>query len=97
MRIAPPEAPVTGYMFGKGIYFADMVSKSANYCCTNRTNNTGRNFHYYCYIIRSILNEKNVIGGRFILLKYNFFVYLEKLYFLFFIVRLKIDIVLIIY
>ncbi|VDP88466.1 unnamed protein product [Echinostoma caproni] len=34
MRIAPPEAPVTGYMFGKGIYFADMVSKSANYCCT---------------------------------------------------------------
>eukprot|EP00088_Acartia_fossae_P027428 TRINITY_DN2818_c0_g1_i6.p2 TRINITY_DN2818_c0_g1~~TRINITY_DN2818_c0_g1_i6.p2 ORF type:complete len:122 (-),score=36.27 TRINITY_DN2818_c0_g1_i6:314-679(-) len=28
-------------MFGKGIYFADMVSKSANYCCTNRTNNTG--------------------------------------------------------
>ena len=24
LRIAPPEAPVTGYMFGKGIYFADM-------------------------------------------------------------------------
>ncbi|GBG92800.1 hypothetical protein CBR_g57225 [Chara braunii] len=34
LRIAPPEAPVTGYMFGKGVYFADMVSKSANYCCT---------------------------------------------------------------
>uniref|UniRef100_A0A0N5ART2 Poly [ADP-ribose] polymerase n=1 Tax=Syphacia muris TaxID=451379 RepID=A0A0N5ART2_9BILA len=32
LRIAPPEAPVTGYMFGKGIYFADMSSKSANYC-----------------------------------------------------------------
>jgi len=32
LRIAPPEAPSTGYMFGKGIYFADMVSKSANYC-----------------------------------------------------------------
>ncbi|CAB4291840.1 unnamed protein product [Prunus armeniaca] len=32
LRIAPPEAPVTGYMFGKGIYFADMFSKSANYC-----------------------------------------------------------------
>ena len=31
LRIAPPEAPVTGYMFGKGIYFADCVSKSANY------------------------------------------------------------------
>ena len=36
LRIAPPEAPVTGYMFGKGIYFADMVSKSANYCGTSK-------------------------------------------------------------
>lgn len=33
LRIAPPEAPATGYMFGKGIYLADMSSKSANYCC----------------------------------------------------------------
>ncbi|KAJ9139352.1 hypothetical protein NKR23_g7915 [Pleurostoma richardsiae] len=32
LRIAPPEAPVTGYMFDKGIYLADMSSKSANYC-----------------------------------------------------------------
>lgn len=32
LRIAPPEAPVSGYMFGKGIYLADVVSKSANYC-----------------------------------------------------------------
>ena len=32
LRIAPPEAPTTGYMFGKGLYFADMVSKSAQYC-----------------------------------------------------------------
>ena len=32
LRIAPPEAPVTGYMFGKGVYFADSVTKSANYC-----------------------------------------------------------------
>merc|ERR1719334_2163346 len=31
LRIAPPEAPATGYMFGKGIYFADCASKSANY------------------------------------------------------------------
>ena len=35
LRIAPPEAPSTGYMFGKGVYFADSSSKSANYCfCT---------------------------------------------------------------
>jgi len=31
LKIAPPEAPVTGYMFGKGVYFADASSKSANY------------------------------------------------------------------
>lgn len=88
LRIAPPEAPVTGYMFGlskftaehstsfsghylswsfffyidlakpflfvvvgacwptcvfpgKGVYFADMVSKSANYCFSTRTKNVG--------------------------------------------------------
>lgn len=41
LRIAPPEAPVTGYMFGKGIYFADMSSKSANYCFANQQNNVG--------------------------------------------------------
>ncbi|KXS13693.1 PARP-domain-containing protein [Gonapodya prolifera JEL478] len=41
LRIAPPEAPVTGYMFGKGVYFADAVSKSANYCFASRTNPTG--------------------------------------------------------
>jgi len=32
LRIAPKEAPVSGYMFGKGVYFADSSSKSANYC-----------------------------------------------------------------
>ncbi|KAJ3279593.1 hypothetical protein HK104_001312 [Borealophlyctis nickersoniae] len=31
LRIAPIEAPVSGYMFGKGIYFADTFSKSINY------------------------------------------------------------------
>eukprot|EP01129_Flabellula_baltica_P002999 TRINITY_DN12865_c0_g1_i1.p1 TRINITY_DN12865_c0_g1~~TRINITY_DN12865_c0_g1_i1.p1 ORF type:complete len:501 (-),score=112.46 TRINITY_DN12865_c0_g1_i1:47-1489(-) len=32
LRIAPPEAPVTGYFLGKGIYLADMVSVSSQYC-----------------------------------------------------------------
>ena len=31
LKIAPPEAPSTGYMFGKGIYFADMLDKSYAY------------------------------------------------------------------
>ncbi|SJL05268.1 related to poly polymerase [Armillaria ostoyae] len=41
LRIAPPEAPVNGYMFGKGVYFADMMSKSAGYCYPGLSNNTG--------------------------------------------------------
>ncbi len=40
LRIAPPEAPVSGYMFGKGIYLADMSSKSANYCCSDISDGT---------------------------------------------------------
>ena len=32
LKIAPAEAPSTGYLFGKGLYFADMFSKSINYC-----------------------------------------------------------------
>ncbi|KAJ0024448.1 hypothetical protein Pint_07038 [Pistacia integerrima] len=41
LRIAHPEAPATGYMFGKGIYFADLVSKSAQYCYTDKKNPVG--------------------------------------------------------
>ncbi|XP_009618006.1 poly [ADP-ribose] polymerase 2 [Nicotiana tabacum] len=41
LRIAPPEAPSTGYMFGKGVYFADMFSKSANYCYASSTARDG--------------------------------------------------------
>eukprot|EP01114_Cavostelium_apophysatum_P007265 TRINITY_DN1927_c0_g1_i1.p1 TRINITY_DN1927_c0_g1~~TRINITY_DN1927_c0_g1_i1.p1 ORF type:complete len:935 (-),score=347.88 TRINITY_DN1927_c0_g1_i1:64-2868(-) len=35
LRIAPPEAPKTGYRFGKGVYFADVISKSGSYCFTS--------------------------------------------------------------
>ncbi|XP_077495546.1 poly [ADP-ribose] polymerase 2-like [Amblyomma americanum] len=41
LRIAPPEVPSNGYMFGKGIYFADCVSKSANYCISERRTEEG--------------------------------------------------------
>ncbi|XP_072988764.1 poly [ADP-ribose] polymerase 1 isoform X1 [Typha latifolia] len=41
LRIAPPEAPATGYMFGKGVYFADLVSKSAQYCYVDRKDPVG--------------------------------------------------------
>ncbi|KAJ5817241.1 hypothetical protein N7447_009474 [Penicillium robsamsonii] len=41
LRIAPPEAPVNGYMFGKGVYLADISSKSANYCCPYNSGGMG--------------------------------------------------------
>ncbi|XP_070578606.1 poly [ADP-ribose] polymerase 1-like [Ptychodera flava] len=41
LRIAPPEAPVSGYLYGKGIYFADMVAKSMWYCRTSKADNIG--------------------------------------------------------
>ncbi len=41
LRIAPPEAPATGYMFGKGVYLADISSKSANYCVPDVSGNIG--------------------------------------------------------
>lgn len=41
LRIAPPEAPVSGYMFDKGIYLADIATKSANYCYAGASDNTG--------------------------------------------------------
>eukprot|EP00033_Pygsuia_biforma_P002755 GCRY01003044.1.p1 GENE.GCRY01003044.1~~GCRY01003044.1.p1 ORF type:complete len:802 (-),score=261.54 GCRY01003044.1:417-2822(-) len=32
LQIAPPQAPHSGFMFGKGLYFANMASKSVQYC-----------------------------------------------------------------
>lgn len=32
LKIAPPEVPNSGYMFGKGIYLADCFEKSLGYC-----------------------------------------------------------------
>lgn len=41
LRIAPPEAPVNGYAFGKGVYLADVSSKSAQYCTAGMSGGTG--------------------------------------------------------
>eukprot|EP01119_Soliformovum_irregulare_P008564 TRINITY_DN2167_c0_g1_i2.p1 TRINITY_DN2167_c0_g1~~TRINITY_DN2167_c0_g1_i2.p1 ORF type:complete len:646 (-),score=208.95 TRINITY_DN2167_c0_g1_i2:25-1962(-) len=42
LRIAPPEAPAHGYMFGKGLYFADVFAKSVEYCGQLNTTREGR-------------------------------------------------------
>jgi poly [ADP-ribose] polymerase len=41
LKIAPIEAPVSGYMFGKGAYFADLASKAMNYCCSGVSDGWG--------------------------------------------------------
>jgi len=36
LKIAPPEAPTTGYLLGKGIYFSDAFAKSKMYVSGNK-------------------------------------------------------------
>lgn len=62
LKIAPPEAPATGYMFGKGIYFADVVTKSANYCATSRTNNTA--LMLMCQVALGNMQKLNTANHR---------------------------------
>lgn len=40
LKIAPSEA-VIGCMFGKGLYFSDMIGNSAQYCYAKQSNNIG--------------------------------------------------------
>ena len=41
LRIAPPEAPHTGYVHGKGIYFANQIGLSFSYGCPHLSNGVG--------------------------------------------------------
>ena len=51
LKIAPPEAPKTGYMFGKGVYFADVFSKSLGYCSPYYSNN------YFMFLCEVVLGQ----------------------------------------
>ena len=51
LKIAPPEAPMTGYMFGKGVYFADMYKKSINYCDTIQDKSNSKQIKNYSFIL----------------------------------------------
>lgn len=57
LRIAPPEAPVSGYLFGKGIYLADMIDKSAAYCRSYGSDIA------LCLLIEGALGDQNVLLG----------------------------------
>ena len=67
LRIAPPEAPVTGYMFGKGVYFADVSSKSANYCYATKSKNVG--LILLCEVCRYIPYMTEFFSARFYMLE----------------------------
>lgn len=41
LKIAPKEAPSSGYMFGKGVYLADICTKAARYCNATPENPEG--------------------------------------------------------
>jgi poly [ADP-ribose] polymerase 2/3/4 len=41
LRIALASAPANGYAFGKGVYLADVSSKSAKYCMSSMSGGTG--------------------------------------------------------
>lgn len=40
LKVPGAEVPVTGFAFGKGIYFTDCSSKAAEYCHATQSNNT---------------------------------------------------------
>lgn len=41
LKIAPPEASAIGCSFGKGLYFADVIEKSAGFCYAHQSNDIG--------------------------------------------------------
>ena len=56
LKIAPPEVPNMGYMFGKGVYFADYFGKSEGYCTAESGSATG----YFLLLCEVVLGESLV-------------------------------------
>jgi ankyrin repeat protein/predicted DNA-binding WGR domain protein len=76
LKIAPIEAPCTGYRFGKGIYFSDLFSKSYGYTGTNAWgNNNERCYMLMCEVAlgktfehgirHEFKSEKALLNGNF--------------------------------
>lgn len=64
LRIAPPEAPTTGYMFGKGVYFADMFSKSLAYSSSRISNKQESTLLLLCDV--ALGNMREINGAEYI-------------------------------
>lgn len=62
LKIKPSSAIHTGSMFGRGIYFADCSTKSANYCCGYNNSSTGNldtNYLFVCDVATGKIKEYN--------------------------------------
>ena len=66
LKIAPPEAPSTGYLFGKGLYFADMFSKSIQYCDTIYDKNTKKTYSYIllCEVVLGKIFSSDILKSK---------------------------------
>lgn len=54
LRTPPKEAPLSAYMFGKGVYFSDCVSEAANMCKLRKD----RGVLLLCEVVLGEMNEK---------------------------------------
>jgi len=54
LRVAPVYASNTGYLFGKGIYFADMLDKSIAYCDSSPN---GNKYVLLCEVALGVMKE----------------------------------------
>jgi len=50
LKIAPPEAPSTGYMFGKWLYFANSSTKAAQYCRIAKSSGSQQGLLMLCQV-----------------------------------------------
>lgn len=57
LRIAPNEVPRLGKKFGKGLYFADMISKSTKFCVTNSGNENRAGLILLCEVALGDVDE----------------------------------------
>lgn len=61
LLIAPPEAPVSGYMFDKGVYFADKSTKSLQYSMKSFGGYNHDNSKCYLFVVRVKLGKQLVL------------------------------------
>mmetsp|Transcript_64090 Transcript_64090/g.133635 ORF Transcript_64090/g.133635 Transcript_64090/m.133635 type:complete len:2350 (+) Transcript_64090:1066-8115(+) len=60
LRVAPPEAPTTGYMYGKGVYFSDHFDKAFGYTSRVSSGTSQQQPRAYVFVAEVALGEQYV-------------------------------------